>query len=155
MAIRKFALAVLVAVCSAPALAQSPVDLGRLVCSASDVQNRIFRTTIELDCEFVRITGGRESYTATVRRKGVNLSVKDQMVVIWAVTLAGDARAPDSLAGTFVGAGAEIAVGAGGGMRMLVGGGENAVTLSPTSYTGVTGVGVSLGVEEFVLSPAS
>lgn len=145
------------ALISAPTygLSQSPVDIGSLSCASSDVKNRIVSTTMEFDCTFTRTGGREEKYVGKIRRVGVDLSAKDDVKIIWTVAVAGDATAPESLAGKYVGVAADVSAGVGGGARILVGGGDNSVSLSPTSFVGVEGTGFSIGLEEFTLESAS
>jgi hypothetical protein len=44
-----------------------------------------------------------------------------------------------------------VAVGVGGGAKVLVGGSQNSVTLQPVSVQGQTGINLALGVAELSL----
>ena len=74
------------------------------------------------------------------------------MTLVWGVfaptAAAGSAEA---LKGRYVGASADVAVGAGAGANVLVGGGDKSVTLQPISASGIVGSGVSADIEEFEL----
>lgn len=136
--------------------AQAPVELGRLVCELTDSKNRILVSKQSFDCEFMTADGSTQNYVGEIRKTGLDLSVKEEFTISWTVLMAkGDAEVPASIAGTYVGAGADAAVIGGVGLRVLVGGGDNQVTLQPVSIAGVVGAGASLGIERFTLSPAS
>lgn len=140
-----------------PVLAESSaLELGTLTCTASEVKNKVLVSTETFDCTFERVSGVSENYTGEIRRIGVDLTFKSDIVIVWMVTTAtAHSDAPDSIAGTYVGGGAEVAVGAGVGARVLVGGGDDAFSLNPISVSAVGGAGASLGVERFELKPAS
>ncbi len=136
--------------------AQSPIELGRLVCELTDSKNRILVSRQNFDCEFMKADGSTQNYTGEIRKAGIDLSVKEEFTIAWTVLMAkGNVDVPASIAGTYVGAGADAAVIGGIGLRVLVGGGDTQITLQPVSIAGVIGAGASLGIERFTLSPAS
>ena len=127
--------------------------MGQLACTLTDVKNRIVTSKEVLACTLTRPGGQTDRYTGEVRRVGVDLTVKSDMVILWSLLAATeDAASRNSIAGTYVGGGAEAAVGAGVGAKVLVGGGAEAFTLNPVSVSGVGGAGASLGVERLRLS---
>ena len=136
--------------------AQAPVEIGRLVCELTDSKNRILVSKQSFDCEFTNADGSTQNYVGEIRKTGLDLSVKEEFTIVWSVVMAkGDMEEPASIAGTYVGAGGDAAVIGGVGLRVLVGGGDNQISLKPTSIAGVIGAGASLGIERFTLSPAS
>ncbi len=138
------------------AMAQSGAELGTLTCKVSDVSNIVVYTTQKFDCRFEKANGEVEGYLGAITKVGVDLSIKNDFTIVWAVLAPTDvANAPKSLAGTYVGGGADVALGVGVGAKVLVGGVENSFTLQPVSVAGITGGGASLGVESFELSPPS
>ncbi len=155
MRFRAFLALTIFVICSGQASAQSPVDLGSLSCSLAQARNFILVSKMDLDCTFIRIDGGKEKYQGRIQRVGVDLSIRKNFVVVWNVILSGNTKNPGSLAGEYAGVGADVSLIVGPGARVLVGGGDDAITLKPLSITGVRGTGASLGVESFVLSPAS
>ena len=134
------------------AMAQSGVEIGTLTCKVTDVTNLVVYTSQSFDCTFAGKGGATESYTGEIDKIGVDLSIKNDFTIIWAVLAPTDvAGAEKSLAGTYVGAGADVAIAKGVGAQVLVGGGGNSFTLQPVSVSGVDGIGASLGVESFKL----
>lgn len=137
-----------------PAQAQSGsgAEIGTLNCTLTGSSNFIVRSTQEFDCEFKSASGEVEAYKGTMTRTGLDLTVKSKLHIAWAVLAPTEiARKPKSLSGTYVGGSSEIALGAGVGANVLVGGGSNSFTLQPVSVAGVVGAGASLTVSKFVL----
>ena len=88
----------------------------------------------EFDCEFKMTSGTIESYTGQIKSYGLDLTVKKDMTIVWAVLApTNDKYKQMSLKGTYVGGSVDIAVGAGMGAKILVGGGENSFALQPLS----------------------
>lgn len=137
----------------AEAAADSGVEIGTLTCEVRDVDNVVVYTEQDFACTFDPAgDGAAESYTGEIRKVGVDLSVKQDFTIVWAVIApTTEAYAPRALAGTYAGAGADVALGAGVGAKVLVGGGDESFTLQPVSVSGVEGLGASLGVERFDL----
>jgi hypothetical protein len=149
---RAILMAILLTLAAKSAPAQHGFEIGKLECVLVDTRNLIIRSEQTFDCEFLPISGEPETYTGRMTRTGVDLTVRRRFVMIWAVLSPTEvARAPGSLAGTFVGGGADVALGLGFGAQALVGGGSNAFTLQPLSIAGVVGAGASLAVTRFVL----
>lgn len=146
-------LSLAVALGAGPALgADSGVEIGTLTCKVTDVTNLVVYTSQSFDCGFKGKGGKTESYTGEIDKIGIDLSIKDDFTIIWTVLApTDDAAGEKSLAGTYVGAGADVALSKGGGAQVLVGGGENSFSLQPVSVSGVDGVGASLGLESFTL----
>lgn len=137
-------------------MADSGAEIGTLTCKVTDVSNIVVYTTQNFDCRFKRTNGELEGYLAKIKKIGIDLSIKQDFTIVWAVLAPTNvAKAPKSLAGIYAGVGADIAVGVGVGAKILVGGGENSFTLQPVSVAGMTGGGASLGIERFELTPAS
>jgi hypothetical protein len=143
------------ALAAGSALAQDPgVKVGTLTCKATDITNVILFTDTDLACVYESVEPGiTEEYEGDIDQIGVNLSVKNDLTLVWAVVAPTETEyLPGQLAGTYVGAGADASVGVGAGANVLVGGGEQGFQLQPLSVEGVEGVGASLGIESFELS---
>jgi hypothetical protein len=127
------------------------VEIGVLKCKVKDVTNVIFYTKQVFACEFDPSgDGANEWYEGEITKVGIDLSIKEDFTIIWAVFAPdNNAYAPKALTSTYVGAAADIAVGVGGGAAVLVGGGDNSFSLQPVSVSGVEGVGASIGLESF------
>jgi hypothetical protein len=132
--------------------ADSGVAIGQLTCRSTDITNVILFTETTFDCTFEGSDGQTDSYTGEVDRIGIDLSIKDNVTMVWQVIAPTDAAGePKLLRGTYLGASADAAAGVGGGAGVLVGGGGNSFTLQPVTVSGIEGVGVSLGIESFEL----
>jgi hypothetical protein len=145
------ALAVGLAVTATAGFAGS-ADVGVLTCKLDGVRNDIVYSKEEFACEFKPTNGDVQTYRGVIKSVGMDLSVTKDLTMVWAVlNPAGNAAAPNELAGDYVGGGASVALDAGAGMNILVGGGANSFTLQPVSVTGLKGGGVDVGIEAFVL----
>jgi len=72
----------------------------------------------------------------------------------WAVLMPTEGPQRGALAGDYVGASGQVAVGVGVGGNVLVGGSNRSVTLQPFSVEGDTGINLAVGVSGMVLRPA-
>jgi len=127
-------------------------DVGVLTCKLDGVKNDIVYTKEEFACEFKPTNGDVQTYRGVIKSIGMDLSVTKDLTMVWAVlNPAGNAAAANELAGDYVGGGASIALDAGAGMNVLVGGGANSFALQPISVTGLKGAGVNIGIEGFSL----
>lgn len=145
-------LLLLPALASTPALAQSGAEIGVLTCKVKDVTNVIVYTTQEFACEFKPSKGEAEAYAGKISKIGLDLSIKEDFTIVWAVLAPTDSTYKShALAGTYAGAGADVTLGAGVGAKVLIGGGDNSFSLQPVSVAGVTGGGASVGIEKFEL----
>ena len=146
------ALAVATAFAAPPALAEVGADLGVLTCKLQDVHNDIVYTSEKFGCDFKPHSGAAQSYTGEIKAVGVDLSVTKDMTLVWGVFApTADAGSPEALKGRYLGASADVAVGAGAGANVLVGGGHKSITLQPISASGIVGTGASVDIEEFEL----
>lgn len=154
---RALIMAIFAALIGAPASAQleparSGFEIGRLECTLAEFRNRIVRSEMTLDCEFLPVVGEPETYTGRMTRIGLDLSVRNRFVIVWVVLNPTEiAYEPGALRGTYVGGTADISLGVGIGANMLVGSGPNSFTLQPLSIAGVLGAGVSLATSRLVL----
>ena len=149
---KTFAIAITAALLAGPAVAQSGAELGILNCKVTDVSNVVLYTTQNFDCQFTPAKGEVETYAGKITKIGVDLSIKNDFELVWTVVSATSDMAHDKvLSGTYVGAGADVAIGAGMGAKVLVGGEADKISLQPVSIAGVEGVGASIGIERFEL----
>ncbi|GMG85182.1 DUF992 domain-containing protein [Paralimibaculum aggregatum] len=145
-------LSLLASLAAAPAVAQSGADIGVLTCKLTDVDNAVVYTEETFACEFKPAKGKAETYVGQIKQVGIDLSIDKNVELVWAVlALTEVAYQPGSLTGTYVGTGADVALGGGVGAKVLVGGGENAFSLQPVSVAGIVGAGASVGLQEFEL----
>ena len=143
----------LVAGIATPALAQeSGFEIGTLNCKVVNVTNFILYTNEKFACDFSSSDGLVESYGGKIDSIGVNLSIKKDFTIVWAVIApTNDKYQANSLRGAYVGASADAALGLGAGAKVLIGGGSNSFTLQPISVGGVKGAGAAVGIQRFKL----
>lgn len=136
------------------ALAAEPgIQLGVLTCQMTDQTNLILYTNQKFDCTYESASGQTETYEGQIDKVGADLSVKEGFHIVWLVKApTSDYDAPGALKGNYAGIAADAAVIHGGGAKLLVGGGENHLTLQPAALTKVTGAGVSVGIQSFSLN---
>lgn len=133
--------------------AQDPgFKLGTLTCKAVEITNAVVFTDVDFACQYEGVNGETEPYEGEIDKVGVDLSIKNDVTMVWAVVAPTETEyLPGQLAGNYVGASADASLGLGAGARVLVGGGENGFQLQPVSVDGIEGVGVSIGIESFEL----
>lgn len=134
------------AVVAVPASAQSRVRAGVLECRGGASVAVVFSQQ-SFNCVFRPSTGGRQRYTASVVKAGLNFGVTAGSVLAWAVYAPERVVRLGDLAGDYGGATAGAAVGVGVGANALVGGSRNSFALQPLSVEGSAGVDIAVGVE--------
>lgn len=129
-------------------------QIGVLNCTMAPSVGFIIGSRQRLDCRFESNKGFVERYTGTVSRLGLDLGFTAGGRLVWAVS--GRTKGPKrgALAGTYVGASGDIAVGLGVGANALVGGSGRSIALQPLSVSGQAGVNLALGVASLELRPA-
>lgn len=148
----------LAGIMAAPAFADEQLGLqvGGLTCKGEGGWSLIIGSEKTFDCTFVTVGGTlADSYTGTIRRFGLDLGRTGDTALTWAVIgpagMTGDDFERGSLAGNFVGVGAEATVAMGGGAHALIGGGGKSFTLQPVSVQVETGLSVAAGIERLEL----
>ena len=147
------ALAVGIAATASHAAAQSRVEAGMLECGGTTA-SFIVGSVTEMRCTFRPSGGGAESYSATIRRVGVDVALPANVGMAWAVFAPTRRIGPGDLAGTYAGASASATAVVGVGANALVGGSNNTIALQPVSLQGQTGLGVAAGVAGMELRPS-
>lgn len=143
---------------AAPASAQSApkVQVGVLSCKVAPGVGLVLGSVRQLSCDFLTGTPAAPvvaaQYTGTVSRLGVDLGVTGAGTLQWGV-FAPSTAASVELAGKYVGASANVAVGFGGGANILLGGSNQTIALQPLSVEGLTGLTVAAGVADLTLAP--
>ena len=129
--------------------------VGTLTCKATEITNVIVFSETKLLCLYEGANGITEKYEGDVDKIGVDLSIKNNITLIWAVVAPTQTEfLAGQLAGTYVGASADASVGVGAGANVLIGGGENGFMLQPVSVEGIEGIGASIGIQSFELKLA-
>jgi hypothetical protein len=148
------ALAVAIVAASTPSQAQQPrqSQAGTLTCRLAPSVGLILGSRQRMSCEFVPIGRGyRERYSGTVTRFGIDLGVTAGGVMIWSVWARSRGIRRGALAGHYVGASGDIALGVGVGANALIGGSRRSVMLQPLSVSGQVGINLALGVAGLTL----
>jgi hypothetical protein len=105
-----------------------------------------------MECRFVpSVAGPPQFYEGALNTVGIDIGVVGTGGLAWGV-LAPTAGIPaGALAGTYVGASGDIAVGAGVGANLLVGGSNRSFALQPLSVEGSVALNVTLGLSSLQL----
>ncbi|MCC6889663.1 MAG: DUF992 domain-containing protein [Hyphomicrobiales bacterium] len=130
------------------AAAQQParVQVGTLTCRLAPSVGLIVASRQRMECQFAKQQGGRERYSGVATRIGLDLGVTTGGVMVWGVFASTQRLGRGVLAGNYVGASGDIALGVGIGANALIGGSRRSVMLQPLSVSGQVGVNLALGV---------
>jgi hypothetical protein len=143
--------AALATVLSTPADAQRDrVQVGSLECSLSSSIGLVVASQKNVACNYKPDGGPPEAYVGTMTRIGLDVGITGGGAIIWAV-FSGTNRYAGMLAGTYVGASAEMSIAAGLGANVLVGGSNRSVALQPLSVQGQVGLNIAAGVSSLEL----
>ncbi len=128
------------------------IEVGTLTCDVSSGSNFIFGSTKSLDCDLVGVSNKvLATYRGKIRRFGIDLGKARRTVMSWTVIAPTSDFKHSSLEGAYVGVAADVALGIGGGAKVLVGGSRKTITLQPVSIQAQTGVNLALTVAEMTL----
>lgn len=137
----------------APSLAAAAdIQIGQLTCHQTDRTNLVIFSKASFDCAFERSGAAAEHYAGKTSKIGIDLTAMKVETMVWYVFAPSAGEGAGELQGAYIGASADAAIGAGAGVRVLVGGFENSFTLQPASFSGQQGVGIAAGIEEFELT---
>ncbi|MFH3478074.1 MULTISPECIES: DUF992 domain-containing protein [unclassified Xanthobacter] len=145
------AAAALFALSALPASAQSRVQVGQLKCTLAPNVSFILGSVRDMSCTFKPRHGKVRTYEGTIRRLGLDIGVSGSSVLVWSVFAPSSSIRPETLRGSYVGASANAAIGAGLGANALVGGNNNTIALQPLSVEAQTGINVGLTVSDMTL----
>jgi hypothetical protein len=147
----------LVAVMAMPSLAQQQGQYGRsgvLSCRMAPTIGLIVGSRQSMTCQFKSDSGGQfESYSGVMTRVGLDLGITAGGGMAWAVLTSAAVPARGGLAGVYVGASGDIALGVGVGANVLIGGSNKSVALQPVSIEGQVGVNLAVGIANLELRP--
>jgi hypothetical protein len=133
---------------TAPALAQAKIKAGTLTCTGGAGVGLILGSKKSYNCSYVSPSGKHsESYSASITKIGLDIGVTESSTMIWTVLASTDVP-KRGLAGNYAGASADVAIGVGGGAKVLLGGSNNSIALQPVSVQGQTGLNLAVGVAE-------
>ena len=135
------------------AVAQAPgAKVGALACNLAPTVGFIIGSHQRLSCTYT--PDGpfpREVYVGSISTIGLDFGVKGGGRMLWAVFAPTSGFPHGALAGTYVGASADVAVGLGLGANALVGGSQRSFALQPLSLEANTGINLAAGVSELRL----
>lgn len=135
------------------AMAANGVNVGVLKCTVDGGVGLIFGSSKDMICRFEPSGGGPPvPYHGSVTKVGIDIGVTERSYITWVVFAPGKLKAT-ALAGTYVGATADAAIGVGLGANVLVGGFEKSIALQPLSVSGEEGLNVAIGIGAMDLKP--
>ncbi len=137
------------------AVAQSAkIKAGTLTCKGKGNVGLIVGSIEKLNCTYVPADGGaRRNFSAQITRIGLDVGVRGQSTMVWAVLGSTSSVPGEALGGTFVGVSADVAAGIGAGANVLLGGNNKSVALQPLSVSGGTGINLAVGISGLKLVP--
>jgi hypothetical protein len=132
--------------------AKSGVNVGVLKCTVEGGIGMIFGSSKSMKCSFAPAGGGpAQFYTGKVNKIGLDIGVTEKSHITWVVFAPGKVN-HGALAGVYIGATADAAIGVGLGANVLVGGFEKSIALQPLSVEGEVGLNVAVGIGEVELT---
>jgi hypothetical protein len=137
-----------------PASAQTPTwtQTGMLSCKLNPSIGFIIVGHQSMECRFVpSMPAPLQFYEGALNTVGIDIGVIGGGALAWGV-LAPVAGVPaGALAGTYVGASGDVALGVGVGANVLVGGSNRSFALQPVSVEGSVALDVTLGLSALQL----
>ncbi|WP_299373632.1 DUF992 domain-containing protein [uncultured Tateyamaria sp.] len=126
------------------------IEVGMLSCDVADTDKLIeLKQARDLSCTFNPADSSLsdEIYTGEITRFGLNVGATQKGVMRWAVLAPTERGIPEAgLDGTYRGVSAQATLGVGVEGNVMVGGGEDQLTLQPVSLGTQTGVNLAVGV---------
>lgn len=119
--------------------------VGVLQCHLSGGVGMILFENQLLDCVYKGLSAPPQHYIGRLTNVGANIGVSGPGEMIWDVVTAATKVDPGQLTGDYVGAQGSVAVGAGGGGAVLVGGSHKSISLQPVSVSVGSGLNLSAG----------
>jgi hypothetical protein len=134
------------------ASAQSRAKVGTLACNLAPTVGFIVGSNQRLSCRYTPDgPWPPEVYVGRLSTVGLDIGVNGGGRLVWAVFAPTKGYLRGALAGTYVGASADVAVGLGLGANALVGGSRRSVALQPVSVEANTGLNLAAGVSQLRL----
>jgi hypothetical protein len=132
--------------------AQTWTQTGMLSCKLNPSIGFVIFGHQSMECQFVPTArGAPQIYEGALNTVGIDIGIVGTGGLAWGV-LAPTAGVPaGALAGTYVGASGDIALGAGVGANVLVGGSNRSFALQPLSVEGSVALDVTLGLSALQL----
>jgi len=139
---------------SGPARAEGgkyTVKTGYLTCHEASGWGFVFGSSRELKCSYSNNGGRVEYYSGSISKFGADIGYLKSAVILWAVAAPTNDLKAGALAGHYGGATASLALGAGAGANVLIGGFDQSIALQPLSFEGQNGLNVAAGVAALAL----
>ena len=134
------------------ASAQDRVKVGTLTCNLAPSVGLIVAAKQRLSCTYASDRPSPpEYYYGSFTTVGVDIGFTSGGRLIWAVFAPTSGYYSGALAGTYVGASADVTIGVGLGANALVGGSHRSFALQPLSVEGNVGLNVAGGVSKLRL----
>ena len=136
--------------------AQSPgqkwTQSGMLSCKLNPSIGFVIFGHQSMECLFVPSRRGPpQRYEGALNTVGIDIGVIGTGGLAWAVLAPTSGIAAGALAGEYVGASGDVAVGAGIGANVLIGGSQRSIALQPLSVEGSVALNVTLGLSALQL----
>ncbi|MEL6450815.1 MAG: DUF992 domain-containing protein [Pseudomonadota bacterium] len=134
-------------------------EVGVLSCDVEDTDTLVaLKQARDLTCVFDPAQDGLsdETYVGEITRFGLNVGATQKGVMRWAVLAPTEKTfAEGGLNGTYRGVSAQATLGVGVEGNVMVGGGEDQLTLQPVSLGTQTGANLAVGVGNITLTRAA
>lgn len=154
MSCRISILSLLLIALMSPAAAQKPAwtQTGMLTCRLNPSIGFIIVGHQSMECRFVpSVPGPPQIYEGALNTVGIDIGIIGAGAMAWGV-LAPTAGVPaGALAGEYVGASGDVALGLGVGANVLIGGSNRSFALQPLSVEGSVALDVTLGLSALQL----
>lgn len=129
--------------------------VGTLSCEIEGGVGLLVTSSRAVDCQFRGSDGDVERYTGSIGRLGLDVGITGKTYMSWIVVNTTANRVGDgALAGSYVGASANAALGVGLGANALIGGNAKNFGLQPLSAQAGTGLNLAAGVTRLRLDKA-
>jgi hypothetical protein len=151
---KALALSAVLAAWAGPAASQAPTwtQSGMLSCKLNPSIGFVIFGHQSMECRFVpTVPGPPQFYEGALNTVGIDIGVVGTGGLAWGVLTPTAGIPAGALAGTYVGASGDIAVGAGVGANLLVGGSNRSFALQPLSVEGSVALNVTLGLSSLQL----
>jgi hypothetical protein len=137
-------------------LAQAPgqnwTQSGMLRCKLNPSIGFIIFGHQSMECRFVpSLPGALQIYDGALNTVGIDVGVIGAGGLAWAVLAPSSGISAGALAGEYVGASGDVALGAGVGANVLIGGSQRSFALQPVSIEGSVALDVTLGLSALQL----
>ena len=125
---------------------------GMLTCKLNPSIGFVIFGHQSMECRFVPSAPlPAQIYEGALNTVGIDIGIVGTGGLAWAVLAPTTGVPAGALAGTYVGASGEVALGAGVGANVLVGGSNRSIALQPVSVEGSVAMDVTLGLSALQL----